>query len=247
MSHHASEVHWHAEPYPLLVGFGAGFFLPWVFMFQFVYHQGLFSIISLTLAVILLLSGGVGWVGATVGVIKDEGWSPSAMLMFIGTEVMTIAGLLIAYWVMRVQAPVWPPEGTPELFAPIFATLLLISSSVTAGLARKKQMTGDASGFIVMTLVTIAIWVIFGGLNVMSWSNMAEQGFTIGINAYATALYGITGIYFAHIIFGVLVLLLALPPAFKGRLSDSYARSMTMYVHFVNILSVWVLLKIYYW
>jgi len=247
MSEHTAEVHWHAEPYPVLVGFGAGFFLPWAFMFQFVYNQGLFAIVALTLAVLMLLAGGIGWVGATVGVIKDEGWSPSAMLMFIGTEVMTVAGLLVAYWVMRASAPIWPPEGTPEVAAPLFATILLLVSSVTIAIARKKQIQDDASGFTSMTIATIVIWVVFAILTVMGWSDMASQGLSVNTNAYTTAVYGMTGIHFAHIIFGLCILLLAIRPALKGKMSHSYARSMTMYVHFVNVLSVWVLLTVFYW
>lgn len=247
MSEHTLEVHWHAEPYPLMVGFGAGLFLPWAFMFQFVYGQGLLAIIALTLGALLLLTGGVGWVGATVGVIKDEGWSPSAMLMFIGTEIMTVIGLLFGYWVIRVQAPVWPPAGTPEVSAPLLATIILLFSSLTVAIARKKQIAGDSSGFVNMTLLSVAIWIVFGGMTLMGWSTLAASGFTSASNTYGTALYALTGIHFAHIIFGILILLLALPPAFKGRMSASYARSMTMYVHFVNVLGVWVLLQVYYW
>ena len=247
MTDHTSELHWHAEPWPILVGFGAGFFLPWAFMFQFVYGQGLFAVVTLALGALMLLAGGIGWVGATVGVIKDEGWSPSAMLMFIGTEVMTLLGLLAAYWTMRLQAPVWPPEGSPDVGTPWFSTLVLIVSSFTIAFARKNQLAGNAAGFANLTLVTVVIWVIFGTMTLMSWISLANSGFTIDTNAFATALYGLTGIHFAHIVFGVFILLLALPPAFKGRLSPSYAKSMAMYVHFVNVFGVWVLLQIYLW
>lgn len=247
MSANHDTAHWHYEPWPLMVGFGAGLFLPWAFMFQFVYHQGLFAVIALTLALLLLVIGGFGWVGATVGVVKDEGWSPSAMLMFIFTEIMTIFGLLATYWTMRLEAPVWPPAGTPEISAPFMATILLIVSSLTIGIARKKEMQGDAKGFASMTLVSMVIWALFAVMSVSSWGDLAAQGFNIDTNAYATALYGMTGIHFAHIVFGLLIMLLAIPPALKGRLSPSYARSMTMYVHFVNVLGVWVLLQIFIW
>ncbi|MDH5301487.1 MAG: cytochrome c oxidase subunit 3 [Gammaproteobacteria bacterium] len=247
MSDHASGAHWHSEPHPVLVGFGAGFFLPWAFMFQYVYHQGLFAIIALTLAVLMLLVGGIGWVNATIGVVKDEGWSPSAMLMFIGTEALTVGGMLAAYWTMRASAPVWPPEGTPEVYAPIFATLFVLLSSFTVAFARKKQQQDDVSGFMMMTVATIVIWVGFGVLTMMSWGDLMAQGFNINTNAYATAVYGMTGIHFAHLVFGLFIMLLAIPPALKGHLSDSYARAMSMYVHFVNVLSVWVLLLVFLW
>ena len=248
MSNHAEEhVHWHTSPYPILVGLGGGFVLPWAFMFQFVYGQGLLAMVALGLGALMLLAGGVGWVGETIGVIDDEGWSPSAMIMFIGTEVMTIVGVLVAYWVIRLQAPIWPPEGTPEISAPFLSTFILILSSFTASMARKKQLAGDSSGFANMTFITILIWAIFAAMVIANWGALSGKGFTIGVNTYATALYAFTGIHFAHIVFGLIIMLLALAPAYKGRLSPSYTRSMTMYVHFVNVLSIWVIAQIYLW
>lgn len=247
MSNHDAHAHWHWEYGPFLVGFGGFFFLPWAFMFQFVYGNGLWAVIALGIAVLFLISGAISWVGHTIGVIHDEGWSPAAMIMFIGTEVMTVAGIIAAYWVVRFQAPIWPPEGSPELHMPLMSTAILIISSFSIAMARRKQMAGDAGGFASMTMVTAVIWIIFAVMTFQGWQDLTSQGFTINTNALGTALYSITGIHFAHIIFGLAILLLAIPPALKGRLSPSYARSMTMYVHFVNILSIWVLFQVYVW
>lgn len=240
-------VHWHTSPYPLLVGFGAGFLLPWAFMFHFVYGRGLLAVIVLGLGVLMLLAGGIGWVGETVGMIDDEGWSPAAMMMFIGTEVMTVFAILVGYWVMRLQAPLWPPAGTPDVSPPILATLLLLASSLTIGFARKREIQGNAKGFANLTLASVFIWFLFALMTIFGWGQLTGQGFAIDSNAYATALFGLTGIHFAHIIFGLLIMLLALAPAYKGRLSPSYTRAMTMYVHFANVLGIWVLLQVYYW
>lgn len=239
--------HWHTSPYPLMVGFGSGLFLPWAFMMQFNYEQGLIAVILLGLGSLLTIIGGIGWAGETIGVIDDEGWSPSAMFMFIGTEIMTIGGVLMGYWTARLGAPVWPPEGTPAIEAPLMATLILVLSSVTIGFARKHEINGNASGYASMVMASVALWVVFLAMTIMQWSELGAQGFTIGINAYATALYGFTGIHFAHVVIGLLVMLTCLPTAFKGRLSPSYSRSMTMYVHFVNILGIWAILQVFYW
>jgi len=241
--------HWHTSPYPMMVGFGAGLFLPWAFMLQFNYQQPTAALVCLAVGAALTIAGGLGWAGETIGVIEDENWSPAAMLMVIGTEIMTISGVLATYWVARLGAPTWPPEGTPEIdpTMPLIATLILIVSSITIGVARKRQLEGDASGFAKMTLLSAAIWVVFMAMTISSWSDLAAQDFTIGVNAAATALYGLTGIHFAHVVIGLLVMLTCVPSALKGRTSFSYARAMTMYVHFVNVLGVWVLLQVYYW
>lgn len=242
--------HWHTSPNPLLVGFGAGLFLPLAFMAQFNYEMQTAALVLLAIGAGMTIMGGLGWAAETIGVIDDENWSPSAMFMFIGTEIMTIGGVLAGYWVARLGAPVWPPEGTPENIGAneaTIATLILIVSSFTIGIARKKELNGDASGFATFTLISVAIWVVFMYMTISGWSDLSAQGFTIGINAFATSLYGFTGIHFAHLVMGILVMLTCVPSAFKGRLSFSYTRAMTMYVHFVNVLGVWVLLQVYFW
>lgn len=239
--------HWHTSPYPLMVGFGTCLFLPWAFMLQFNYEQAAAAMACLAIGAALTVLGGLGWAGETIGVIDDEGWSPPAMFMFIGTEVMTVGGVLAAYWVARMGAPVWPPIGTPEIHAPIMETVILCLSSFTIAFARKKQMEGNASGFIMLTLVTVVIWAGFMATVINGWDTLSAEGFTVGINAYATALYGFTGIHVAHIVIGILVLLTPLQAAMKGRMSPSYTRSMTMYVHFVNILGIVALLQVYLW
>jgi len=241
--------HWHTSPFPMMVGFGAGLFLPWAFMLQFNYEQPTAALVCLAIGAALTIGGGLGWAGETIGVIDDEGWSPSAMFMFIGTEIMTIGGILAGYWVARLGAPVWPPAGTPEIDAsgPLVATIILIVSSITIGIARKRQLDGNASGFAMMTLLSCVIWVVFMAMTISGWNGLAGAGFTIGVNAAATALYGFTGIHFAHVVIGLLVMLTCVPSALKGRTSFSYVRAMTMYVHFVNVLGLWVLFQVYYW
>jgi len=221
--------------------------MPWAFMLQFNYGQAAAAMACLAIGAALMVLGGLGWAGETIGIIDDEGWSPPAMFMFIGTEVMTIGGVLAAYWVARIGAPVWPPEGTPTIHAPIIETLIFVLSSFSIGIARKKQIEGNASGFVTFTLITVVIWAGFMASVIAGWQELAAEGFVAGVNAYATALYGFTGIHVAHIVIGLLVLLTPLQSAMKGRLSPSYTRAMTMYVHFVNILGIVALLQVYLW
>lgn len=239
--------HRYAGPWPFLVGFGIALFLPWAFVLQFVYGQGLAAIVVLALASVMLFVGMIGWVSGSIGVGKDESWAPLAMLMFIGAEIISIFGLMAAYWAARFNSDVWPPEGSPDVSAPFIATVILIVSSFTVAVVRKKGPNANAATFANIMLLTIVIWIGFGAMTMMSWIEISGAGFNIDSNAFTTAMYGLTGIHFAHIVFGVLILLLALPPAFKGCLSFSYTQSITMYIHFVNIFGVWVLLQVYVW
>ncbi len=242
-------VHWHTSPFPMMVGFGAGLFLPWAFMLQFNYTEPTAALVCLIIGSALTIAGGLGWASETIGIINDEGWAPSGMLIFIGTEIMTLAAILAGYWVARLGAPTWPPAGTPEINStmPLIATLILITSSITIGLARRRELEGNSTAFAKMVLLSAAIWVVFMVMTISGWSHLAGEGFTVDKNAASTALYGFTGIHMAHIVIGLLVMLTCVPSAFKGKLSFSYTRAMTMYVHFVNVLGLWVLFQVYYW
>jgi len=241
--------HWHTSVFPLMVGFGAGLFLPWAFMLAFNYAEPVAALVCLAIGAGLTIAGGLGWAGETIGIIDDEGWSPSGMFIFIGTEIMTIGAVLASYWVARIGAPVWPPEGTPEINAsgPLLATIILIASSFTIGLARKRELEGNASGFAMMTLLSAVIWVVFLVMTIVNLQSLVAGGFHVGENAAATAIFGFTGIHMAHVIIGLLVMLTCIPSALKGRMSFSYNRAMSMYVNFVNVLGIWVLLQVYYW
>ena len=247
MSNHVSDIHWYSEPHPVLVGFGAGLFLSAAFFFKFFNQQGLIAIFALTLAVVMVLVGGVFWVNEAVGAVKGEGWSPSVMWIFFSLEALIIAGVGIAYWMIRASSPAWPPVGTPEIYKPIFATLFILLSSITATFAYMKQQKNDVSGFMLMTIATVVVWVGFSVLTMMSWGHLIALGFHLNTNAYAIVLYGMTGIHFAHIAFGLFILFLALSRAVHDHLNDYFTRSMSMYVHFVNLLSVWVLVLVFLW
>ena len=54
-----------------------------------------------------------------------------ATLFLIGGEIMIFAGLISAFWVLRVSAPVWPPPLQPRLPVGVTGanTVILFSSS----------------------------------------------------------------------------------------------------------------------
>ncbi len=237
---------WHSDPWRLLVGLGAGVALPAAAVLQVVYEYGLLAAITTGLALVMLLIGGIGWVGAVVGE-KRKGWSPSAMVTFISTEAVAAVGLLMVYWVIRLQADVWPPDGSPDIPVPVLPISLLLLASLTGGLAGRSMLRRDTLHFANLTLVTVVVWMGFATMTVFGWIELSSTGFTIYTNTYGAVYYCITGIHFAHVLFGIVILLLALPPAFKGLLSESYTRSMTMYIHYVNLLGLAVLTQLTVW
>ncbi len=234
---------WYSDPWRLLVGIGAGVVLPFAVLVQLFYHNDLLAIISTGLAVVMLMIGGIGWMRMVAGE-KRKGWTPSAMVAFITTEAVVMVGLLMTFWIVRIQSDSWPPEGSPHFTMPVLAMGLLVVASITAGFARRAIFEDDRWGFASLALVTVAIWIVFATITVFRWVELLGASFTFHSNAYGVVVYGITGIHFAHILFGIVILLLALPAALKGRLSRAYTHSMTLYVHYVNVLGLTVLSQV---
>ncbi len=237
---------WHSGPWRLLVALGAGVILPIAALLQIVYGYGLLAVIATGLALVMLLLGGIGWFNTIAGE-KRKGWTPAAMVTFISTEVVAVIGLLMIYWIVRLQADSWPPAGSPVVSLPVLEIALLLLASVVSGLAASRMLRGDRFGFANLTLLTVVVWIGFATVSVFRWVELSGTGFTIYTNPYGAVYYSMTGIHFAHVLFGILILLLALPPAFKGLLTESYTRSMAIYVHYVNVLGVVVLTQLTLW
>ena len=237
---------WHSDPWRLLVGLGGGVILPIAVLLQVVYGYGLLAVIVTGFALVMLLIGSIGWFNSVVGE-KRKGWTPSAMVAFISTEVVVVVGLLLIYWIIRLQADLWPPEGSPMISLPLLGIFLLILASATGGLAARSMFKGNRLQFANLVLTTVVVWMIFATMSVFHWIELSGTGFTIYTNIFGAIYYSMTGIHFAHLLFGILILLLALPPAFKGLLSESYTRSMVIYIHYVNVLGVVMLVHITTW
>src|SRR5439155_726747 len=68
-----------------------------------------------------------------------------ATLFLIGGEVMLFAGLVSAFWVLRVSAPAWPPPLQPRLPVGVTGanTVVLLGSSVVIRMASRALERGD--------------------------------------------------------------------------------------------------------
>src|SRR5438309_6104666 len=68
-----------------------------------------------------------------------------AVFVFLGAEAMFFAGLIGAYIVFRVSAPIWPPPFQPRLPIGVTGvnTLILLASALTMRLSLKAVRIND--------------------------------------------------------------------------------------------------------
>ena len=124
------------------------------------------------------------------------------MLLFLAAEAMFFAGLISAFWVLRASLVSWPPDGQTRL--PIFVTacntvVLLFSGFMLwqARLKRKYWWWAVAAGFLFL--------IIQGS----EWLKLMSFGFTAAHNTYAGLFYVLVGAHAAHVLGGLIFLILS--------------------------------------
>ncbi len=255
MSHHDTAVlggehghagHWEYSVWPFVISAGI-LALVIAFSFQFVYHHSFAAAISVGLGLPLIIAGISGWVSEAMG--KGEGLSYGAMGWFILAEAMIFLGIFCSYWYMRLEAPVWPPAGTPELprLIPIIMTVLLVTSSLTFHRAEGMLHKGDQGGYRNWLLLTIVLGAGFLSLSAYEWNHLIHEGFTTATNVVGTVFYTVTGFHGAHVIVGLSIFLAGLPSALAGRASMGFVRTAGLYWHFVDIVWFFVVSEVYFW
>jgi heme/copper-type cytochrome/quinol oxidase subunit 3 len=170
-----------------------------------------------------------------------------AVWLFLASEVMFFAGLIVAYLNLRTNTPNWP-VAAELLSVPLVAlnTFILICSSVTMVLAydsaergHDRQHLRRAAWFLAATALLGAIFV---SIQAYEWSVLMEEGISATTDLFGGTFYTLTGFHGAHVLIGVLWVLAVTIKAFRG----GYDRNPLgielagLYWHFVDV--VWIFL-----
>lgn len=167
------------------------------------------------------------------------------MLIFLAAETMLFTGLVAAFLVLRLGAPVWPPPLQPRL--PIEATgvntLFLLGSSFTMVRALRAIRRGDQAGLVRGLGLTTLLGAIFLGVQGYEWARLVHFGLTVSSGAYGTTFYTLIGAHGLHVLAAVTLLLVVLVRAQGGCFSSqghTAVRVSGMFWHYV--VGVWPIL-----
>jgi cytochrome c oxidase subunit 3 len=171
------------------------------------------------------------------------------MWIFLLSDAFSFSGLLISYGVLRAASLRWWQPGEPALGINFTAglTFLLICSSVTMVMAVHAARRGEAgrkraAAFLGLTILGGVLFLIgqyheyFG----VAGAGLVEQGLRLGQSQRATTFYVITSFHGAHVLTGVIVLLVMLGRSLRSHTPPADAiESAGLFWHFVDL--VWIL------
>ena len=174
------------------------------------------------------------------------------MMLWFGivSMVMMFAGLTSAYVVSKSR-PDWLSEfALPTAF--IWSTVVILASSLSMFLAKRKVAGGDNKSAGILLLVTLVLGLTFTGLQLYSFSEIIASGyyFTGSESTITTSfIYIIVLAHLAHLAGGIIVLLVIIYNHFKQRYHPGQMLGLEMgatYWHFVDALWVYLFLFLYF-
>ncbi|HEU5351522.1 MAG TPA: cytochrome c oxidase subunit 3 [Terracidiphilus sp.] len=134
------------------------------------------------------------------------------------------------------------PTPQQVLDLPIFATVCLLSSSITVHFAVHDlhlNKVARSAWWLAATILLGGIFIVFTALE---WYKLiVHDNLTIRTNLFGTTFYSLVGLHASHVLVGLLMLSLALIFAIRGKVTHHHAERLevlSLYWHFVD--AVWV-------
>ena len=170
------------------------------------------------------------------------------MICLIVAEAAIFIIFVLAY-VFYIGKSLSGPTPAEVLKLPVFATVCLLSSSITvhfAVSALEKNATRRCTWWLAAT-------VLLGGLFLVDtareWHELIyEYGLTIRTNLFGTTFYSLVGLHASHVVVGLCLLGLVMLFGLLGKLDHRQAHRLDVlsyYWHFVDAVWVVVFLVVY--
>lgn len=177
--------------------------------------------------------------------IESEWVLPSrgrvGMFCLIAAEsaIFTIFVVAYIYYIGKSLAGPMPKD---VLELPIFATICLLSSSLTIHFAVGALRNGKSGIFGIWWFVTIALGAIFLVETGREWYHLIfEKGLTINTNLFGTTYFSLVGLHAFHVTVGLIGLAIGMVLALLGKVRQEHSERadvFSLYWHFVDV--VWI-------
>lgn len=163
------------------------------------------------------------------------------MLALIAAEAAIFTIFVVAYIFYIGKSPSGPtPKDVLDL--PIFATVCLLSSSLTIHLAVTALRKAKIAAFGAWWFATIALGAIFLIETGLEWHHLIfERGLTVSTNLFGTTYYSLVGLHAFHVTAGLTILVLGMIFTLLGKVKQEHSERadiFSLYWHFVD--AVWI-------
>lgn len=174
------------------------------------------------------------------------------MWVGLASIAMMFTSLSSAYIVRYATGNDWIPLAIPPVM--FVSTALILISSVTLELARRKLKRSFQDAYARYLLFTVLLGLAFLAAQVISWRQLARQGIYVSSHPHSSFFYLLTGAHALHLLGGLLALSFlwlrsrrrVTEPALVAN-RQAKADAVTIYWHFMDGLWIYLFLLLFFW
>ncbi len=163
------------------------------------------------------------------------------LICLILTEV-TLFSIFVTAYIFFMGKSTSGPTPADVLTTPIWATICLLSSSITVELAVRGVRGNSKGQFLLWMGLTILLGAEFLRQTGLEWRKLIHvDQLTISTNVFGTTYYSLVGLHASHVIIGLTFLLLVFVLGLAGAKLHPHEHRihlLSWYWHFVDV--VWI-------
>ena len=169
----------------------------------------------------------------------------TAIVLGMLSILMLFLALAAAFLALKHNNPFWVSLHLPRILW--INTAILLASSVTLELARRRLSIGDLSRFGRLWRITTALGVLFVVGQLVAWLQLVKAGVFIASNQASSFFYIFMAVHGLHLLGGIAALLYVAFRKFEqAKISRNTATQITSYYwHFMDGLWVFLLALLY--
>jgi cytochrome c oxidase subunit III len=174
------------------------------------------------------------------------------MWVSLASIAMLFTSLSSAYVVRSGVMNDWFPIAVPRVM--FGSTALIILSSVSIEIARRKLKRSFSDSYSRYLLLTTVLGLAFLISQVVAWRQLAQQGIYLASNPYSSFFYLLTGAHAVHLAGGLLAISILWlrsrrqldEPRLIAR-RQATADAVSIYWHFMDALWIYLFLLLFLW
>lgn len=164
--------------------------------------------------------------------------------VYLITDFMLFATFFAAYAVL--QTSTYGGPSSKDLFnlpLALVQTIILLTSSLTSGLAGAYAHRKNRNGTILLLIITFLLGAAFMAIGLTEFAQLVRNGNTWEKSAFLSVFFTLVGMHGIHMLFALFWCPILLLPIFREGITNTSIRRVTclrMFWQFLNI--IWVLI-----
>ena len=180
--------------------------------------------------------------------MNPAGAKTLGMWLFVLSDLLTFATLLVIYTALRLANPDWPKPFalSPAIVYATIMTIVLLASSLTMVWAVDAMGKNDRKRAVQWLLATILGGAAFIALHLTEWRHLIQiDKITPASSLFGSVFFGVTGLHMAHVAAGLIYLTVLATGVARGKFSAEDIETGGLYWHFVDLVWMFVFPLVY--